>query len=153
MPARTWQVLAALSALDEDLERRLLNWARWKLAGGELSRSLIERASSDAGVFGNGDRGSGYRETTMPILSGEALETDTAVNAVESAQRDTIRGWYLGILPDYSRMAIPWTQADLARRMGYALRTFERMLTDARRAVAEALAARRNGRRAASARR
>lgn len=142
--------MTRLSALEEDLERRLLNWARWKIGGGELSRSLLDRAASGAGVFRGNARGGGYRETVMPILSGEALETDAAVNAVEPKQQATIRGWYLGILPDRSRMPISWTQADLARRLGYAIRTFERVLTGARRAVAEAIAVRRSGERAAA---
>jgi hypothetical protein len=132
-----------LSGLDDDLERRLLNWARWKLAGGELSRSLIERAASGAGVFGDGARGTGYREAVMPILAGEALETDRAVIGLELEQRAAIRGWYLGALPDGSRMPVPWVQADLARRLGYTLRSFERLLAGSRQAIAAALVARR----------
>ena len=145
---------AASSALEDDIERRLLNWARWKVSGGQwLSIGQLERFGRGF-AFGTDRYRSGYRETVIPVLSGEALETDAAVEALAPSKRDAIRGWYLAVLPSGARMRVPWTQADLALAMGYPVRSFARLLAGARRTVAEAIAARRcsRGRAAASMR-
>lgn len=86
----------------EDIERRLLNWARWRRGAGSggLGYSTVNLA-------GDGGR-SGYRESTVPTLSCEAEETDQAVRALDSVLRRTVEVFYLdnsGVVQHARRLA------------------------------------------------
>jgi hypothetical protein len=73
----------------EDIERRLLNWARWKLGA---TRSGLGYAA----VRWNGALvGSRNRESVIPTIDCEAEETDRAVQALESRLRATVEVVYL----------------------------------------------------------
>jgi hypothetical protein len=76
----------------EDIERRLLNWARWKAGGrsGGLGYSAI---NLQAAVVGGGR--DGYREATIPTNDCEADETDQAVLALPSELRRTVEVVYV----------------------------------------------------------
>jgi hypothetical protein len=76
-------------ARDEEMERRLQNWARWKLG-------------ASAGGLGYGrcnwnmePSGTRYREATIPTNDCEASITDQAVASLEDRLRQTIEQVYL----------------------------------------------------------
>jgi hypothetical protein len=75
----------------EDIERRLLNWQRWKIgrSSGGLGYSTIDL------TLANGGR-DGYVEARVPTMDCEAEETDRAVNALASHLRATVEALYLG---------------------------------------------------------
>lgn len=73
----------------EDIERRLLNWARWKLGA---SRSGLGYATVR---WAGGVATRGYRESVVPTIDCEAEETDRAVQALESRLRATVEVEYL----------------------------------------------------------
>jgi len=72
----------------EDIERRLLNWARWKHGAG-------------SGGLGYGSTwnmepsGSKYREAVIPTVDCEASETDMAIQSLDERLQMTIRQVYL----------------------------------------------------------
>lgn len=76
-------------ALIEDIERRLLNWARW-YAGqqsgglGYASISLLQGGGRD-----------GYFEAVVPTIGPEASITHQAVQALPSELRAAVESWYL----------------------------------------------------------
>ena len=79
-------------ARDPDIERRLLNWARWKNAkeggGGNFARTdmTVERVD-----------GAGWDwSQEPPTFEGEAITTDQAVMALPSELRATVEMAYLG---------------------------------------------------------
>jgi hypothetical protein len=76
----------------EDIERRLLNWARWKAGGrsGGLGYSAINLVAATVG--GGRD---GYREAVIPTNDCEADETDQAVLALPSEMRRTVEVVYV----------------------------------------------------------
>jgi hypothetical protein len=73
----------------EDIERRLQNWARWRLGA---TRSGLGYASMrwDGGI-----RTPGNRESIVPTIDCEAEETDRAVMALASTLRATVEVEYL----------------------------------------------------------
>jgi len=75
----------------EDIERRLLNWGRWRLGVGVggLGYSSPNLADPDAGR-------DGYAEATVPMLSVEAEETDRGVKSLPSHLRATVEAVYTG---------------------------------------------------------
>lgn len=73
----------------EDIERRLLNWARWKL-GGTSSGLGYATARCWAVVVTPG-----YREAVIPTVACEAEETDRAVQSLASELRATLEVVYL----------------------------------------------------------
>jgi hypothetical protein len=76
----------------EDIERRLLNWARWKMGGrsGGLGYASLNMAAVTVG--GGRD---GYRESTIPTNDCEAAETDQAVMTLPSELRRTVEVVYV----------------------------------------------------------
>lgn len=76
----------------EDIERRLLNWARWRVTegGGSIGYASV-RLSSD--VLASGDR---YREAVIPTSDCEAAETDGLVMKLTSELRATVENYYTG---------------------------------------------------------
>ena len=78
----------------EEIERRLLNWARWRLArgGGMLGYAtvnLTDLADSDAGR-------DGYITATIPISDVEASETEDAVSRLPSELKASVEIVYIG---------------------------------------------------------
>jgi hypothetical protein len=73
----------------EDIERRLLNWARWRLGGasGGLGYAKVR--------YGDGTTTRGYREAVIPTNDCEADETNRAVMALSSDLRATVELVYL----------------------------------------------------------
>lgn len=73
----------------EDIERRLQNWARWKL--GAVHSGLGYASMSWAAT----PAGRGMRESIIPTIDCEAEQTDRAVLALESRLRATVEVEYL----------------------------------------------------------
>lgn len=78
-------------ARDEEIERRLLNWARWKagIGGGGLGHAR-SRWAEDAS-FG----GRRYREAVIPTDACDADETDRAVRSLDAPLRRTLEVVYV----------------------------------------------------------
>jgi hypothetical protein len=74
----------------EDIERRLLNWARWRAGAGAGGMGYSAVNLESAGGSG------GYREATIPTLDCEAEQTDRAVASLVSEIRATLELVYLG---------------------------------------------------------
>lgn len=72
----------------EDVERRLLNWARWRIGGGSGG---LGYASATLGMESGGSK---YREAVIPTRSGEAIETDSAVQMLATELRVLVHGHY-----------------------------------------------------------
>lgn len=78
-------------ARNEELERRCLNWARWKdgVGQGGLGWAVVYLSSAGSGR-------DGYREAKVPTLDVEAEQTDRAIQSLESHLRRTVEVYYLG---------------------------------------------------------
>lgn len=74
----------------EEVERRLLNWARWKHGAG--SGGLGFGGGAWPSGVGSGSR---YREAVIPTNDCEASETDRAVAALEHRLATTVAQVYL----------------------------------------------------------
>ena len=74
----------------DDVERRLLNWVRWRAGSGSGGMGF---ARSDMAAGPGRD---GYRESVIPTVDCEAEETDRAVMALPSELRATVESFYLG---------------------------------------------------------
>lgn len=98
------------SEITHDFERRMRNWGRWSARGGDAQVS----PSSMWSCAPNG----GYREATVPILDGEASDTDRALNTVPVRYRQAVMLFW-----QYDGQSLVW----LARRCGEGVdyRTFE----------------------------
>ena len=73
----------------EEVERRLQNWARWKMGGGSGGLGF-------AGVQLTSDTSrAGYREAVIPTMDCEAEETDRAIGTLPSELRRTLEVVYL----------------------------------------------------------
>lgn len=76
----------------------------------------------------------------MPILDGEAVDTDRAINRIEPWLREVLRARYLGIGPTGQRLESD-KDAAVARRLGVSVRTYYRRLDDARHRLGDELVA------------
>ena len=78
-------------ARNEDMERRLLNWARWKLTGGfgVLGFASVNLEEADMPR-------EPYADAPIPTSNIEASETDEAVKLLPSEVRATVEIHYLG---------------------------------------------------------
>lgn len=80
---------------NEDYERRMQNWRRWRLGGGDTSTgaspSVYEIMAS--GIYNRHEPG--YRESTIPLLVGEAMDTERAVRSLDRALRAAVETMYL----------------------------------------------------------
>ena len=74
----------------EDIERRLNNWARWKLGGTSgglgFSKPWLDREGG----------GYSYREAVIPIVDCEAEETDRGVQRLDDVTQETLEKVYIG---------------------------------------------------------
>lgn len=106
------------------VEHRLLNWARWRLAGGagpSLGYAGVKWGDSQAGRHG-------YREAVIPINAVEASETDTAVMQLQpGGTRLAVEVFYCG----------SGGVADKAQQLGIAEATLHKRLADAHHQLAE----------------
>lgn len=75
-------------SVEEDLERRLENWARWYWGG---SKGSVGTSS----IYCQGARPRRYGEAPMPIINGEAVETDTAIHQLIAELQTALRARYL----------------------------------------------------------
>lgn len=75
----------------EDIERRLLNWARWRAGagGGGLGYTSVDLTLANAGR-------DGYLDATVPTLDVEAEETDRGLNELDYPLREAVYAGYLG---------------------------------------------------------
>ena len=81
-------------ARNEEMERRLLNWARWKLTNGA---GLLGFASVDLEEAGMPREP--YADAPIPSSNIEASETDEAVKRLPSDLRATVETHYLANVP------------------------------------------------------
>jgi len=73
----------------DEIERRLLNWARWRAGGaaGGLGYASVNLQSEGAQA--------GYREAVIPTIDCEAEETERAVMSLASELRAAVEAVYL----------------------------------------------------------
>ena len=124
----------------EEVERRLLNWARWRAGAGSGGMGF-----ASVNMAACGDR-SGNRESVIPTLDCEAEETDRAVMALASELRATVEAIYLGngtMAAKARRLCV--TEDGINRRIGRAHARIQAWVADlarvrqAQRALVEAL--------------
>jgi hypothetical protein len=72
-----------------DIERRLLNWARWKSGEGQGGLGY------STGVWNGESSRSTYREATIPTVDVEASVTDAGVMALAGELRSAVEAVYL----------------------------------------------------------
>lgn len=72
-----------------DIERRLLNWARWKSGEGQGGLGY------SCGVWNGESSRSTYREATIPTVDVEASVTDAGVMALAGELRSAVEAVYL----------------------------------------------------------
>lgn len=109
---------------DEDMERRLLQWARWREmkagSGGFAKVNLLEPRAA-----------SGYREAIIPIDQDEAAITDEGVMALQGPLRAAVEAWYLrGV----GREGLSAAES-AAARLCISVRTLHKRVGDAHRAL------------------
>lgn len=113
----------------EDIERRLLNWARWRLGA---TRSPLGYAQAQ---FGERVDGEGWdAPAVIPTVDAEAAETDRAVGALDSRLRRTVEVAYLhggGIARKLQMLAC--SRATLHARIDEAHRKLSGWFTDQHR--------------------
>jgi len=112
----------------EEIERRLLNWARWKAGGrsGGLGYSAINLVTA-----GSGGGRDGYRESVIPTNDCEADETDQAVMSLPSELRRTLEVVYVeggGMAAKARRLCC--AEATVHARVDQAHRKISRWLAD-----------------------
>lgn len=79
-------------ARNEDMERRLRNWARWRASMGVGMGSYARTDMTQERVDGGG----GYdTPLSIPISDDEASRTETAVQALEAGLRDAVFAVYV----------------------------------------------------------
>lgn len=114
----------------EDMDRRLLNWARylWMMkAGGRMAAPSLQ-----ARVDGEG----WDAPSVVPTNDAEAEETHTGVMAMPSEQRAAVESWYLGnggVAVKARRLCI--SETTLRERVAMAHRKLNAWLMDKRQAA------------------
>lgn len=78
-------------ARNDEMERRCLNWARWKNGEGQGGLGY-----GGGGWNWTGADRAAFREAKVPTLDVEAEQTDRAILSLESALRRTVEVYYLG---------------------------------------------------------
>lgn len=114
-------------ARDDDMERRLLNWARVRL--GE-SRSSLGYAQAQLGAV-RVDGGGWDTPVPIPTSDVEAADTDRAVKALDSRLRRTVEVVYLepgGIRRKAQQLAC--SEATVHQRVGEAHRALRAWLSE-----------------------
>lgn len=112
---------------DQDMERRLLNWGRWRVAG---ACGTMGFAGVNWGKLGDCDGGrDGYVSASVPLLGIEASETDAVVKRLAPALRETLVVEYTSNLP----------LSDKLVRLGVVKGAWYARIERAHRAVTQAL--------------
>ena len=109
----------------EDIERRLLNWARWRdMAGsGALGYAAVK-------LEGGGTRG-GYREAKVPVVDCEAAEMDELIQRLPSELRFTIEVCYCESGGETTRMKrLMCARSTIHARIGQAHTMLARWLAE-----------------------
>ena len=105
-------------ALNDEMERRMLNWARWKLTGGAgvLGFSAVQFAAADMPR-------EPYADAPIPTSNIEASEMDDAVKALPPELRATVEIHYLDNESQSHKLGrLGITKAALYLRIGRAHR-------------------------------
>lgn len=105
---------------DEDLERRLTNWAWWYFSGHRPGGSSGGTVSS---IYRQGPKPP-RAETVMPIIDGEAMDTDTAIAGLPEESRVVLRACYLREGVRGERLGALLRIHEVARRIGCSTRTY-----------------------------
>lgn len=137
-----------MSSIDDDLDRRLENWARWYHSGG---------GSGVSSIYGHAGRSSRGVGPPPPIINGEAIETDTAYRALPHELQVVLRARYLRLVAVggkvggelYAVRTLSEVQVAAALYVSYD--TYLRHLQRARAALAEQIWLARQARRKARA--
>jgi hypothetical protein len=122
----------------DDLERRLNNWARWYWSGGLVGPNGAGTTSS---IYLQGPRGR-RAEVVMPVIDGEAIDTHDAVDRLATDFRNALRARYLRLGPRGGSL-LGFVGRQVARRLGCSEATYERRLRSAKHMLAGELAVRR----------
>lgn len=122
----------------DDLERRLNNWARWYWSGGRVGMRGNGVVSS---IYHQGPRGR-RAGVAMPVIDGEAIETHDAVDRLVVHLRDALRARYLGIGVRGGSLA-GCHGRQIARRLGCSEDTYLHRVRSAKHMLAGEIAARR----------
>jgi len=115
-------------ARNEDMERRLQNWARWKLGAG--ARGALGYASVPFTSLLGADR-CDFEEARIPTVDCEAEETDRAVMTLPSELRATVEVFYVlggGMAAKARRLAC--TEATIRARIARSHPLIQRWLVD-----------------------
>lgn len=119
----------------DDIERRLWNWVRWRAGGGGDGRFVqVGGSGLVSSVYRDGPRirRSGYAVATYPVLVSEAQATDRAIRGLPTELAQALHCWYLRRALDGFYFTADWTQAEMAARIGWNVRTFQREIERAR---------------------
>ena len=114
-----------------EVTRRLQNWAMWRAGG--IRDGLSCKISS---IYQNGPRAP-RAESVVPVLSGEASDTQSIIDALPGRHKQALEAHYL------------WPQGTdeaRARQRGIALNTWKSWLLQAHEAFSYALATRNQSR-------
>lgn len=125
-------------SMDDDLERRLDNWARWCLGKGGRSRNV-------SSIYRYAARSKRDSEPPIPIINAEAIETDTAMQRLDVDQRNALRARYVREAPGGEKMST-FSEVEIAEVLGVSYRTYLRRVCEAKTSLAETLRAIRAGR-------
>lgn len=121
----------------DDIERRLSNWARWYWSGGLVgSRS----GGTTSSIYLQGPRGR-RADVAMPVIDGEAIDTDNAVNRLASDFSNALRARYLHLGPRGGSL-LGFSSRQVAQRLGWSEDTYDRRLKAGKQMLASELAAR-----------
>ena len=107
----------------DELERRLLNWARWY-----LSSAMAPGAYALSAIY-RGMPTSPRGESIIPTLAGEAADTDGAINHLPERHRLALHVWYLS----------GWSVVRMATKLGCHRNTVRNRIDVARAALARGL--------------
>ena len=122
----------------DDLERRLNNWARWYWGGGLVGPG---RGGVTSSIYLQGPRGR-RSDVTMPVIDGEAIDTHDAVERLAIDLRNVLRARYLRLGPRGGSL-FGLLGRQVARRLGCSEDTYGRRLRSAKQMLTAELAAHR----------
>lgn len=115
-----------LESLPTDFRRRMESWARWRVTGSERRGSV-----GVSGIYGRAPGGNSFG-TIVPILSGEATDTDAAIWTLPGELREAVETFWLFEGDSF---------AQCARRVRVDYRTFVKRLEAGHEALRTALRA------------
>lgn len=123
----------------ESIEEALQNWALWRGAGAWMSvRSSGNVDPERVDTQQPSDQQPHYREVTMPVLVGLAIDVDNIVNTLRRELQAVLRAEYLSISPAGEPISL-LTQEQKAVWLACSVATYERRLKEGRQAVGDVL--------------